>query len=46
MRKVFADTGYWLAISLRNDSWKKIAIQARVKLGDIQIITTDEVLTE
>lgn len=46
MRKVFADTGYWLAISLRNDPWNKFAVHAKEELGHVQIITTDEVLTE
>lgn len=46
MRKVFADTGYWLAISLRNDSWNKVAEYAMKKIGEVQLITTDEVLTE
>ena len=46
MRAVFADTLYWLAIALPKDQWKAPALEAQRKLGDVIIVTTDEVLTE
>jgi predicted nucleic acid-binding protein len=46
MKKVFVDTLYWLAIVLPNDPWKEAANRARASLGNILMITTDEVLSE
>lgn len=46
MKKVFIDTLYWIAIVNPNDSWEKAAKQAKDTLGDVLMITTDEVLTE
>ena len=46
MKSVFADSLYWIAITNPNDQYKIAARQARQKLEDIIIVTTDEVLTE
>lgn len=46
MRKVFADTLYWIAISSRQDQWHQPAVSAMNALGDVILVTTDEVLTE
>ena len=46
MRVVFADTLYWLAIARPQDQWKTPALEAKRKLGDVIIVTTDEVLSE
>ena len=44
MRRVFADTLYWLAIFLPGDAWATAARSADV--SDALMITTQEVLTE
>lgn len=46
MKAVFADSNYWIAIVNTNDQWSEAAKSARSLLGDIFIVTTDEVLTE
>ena len=46
MKTVFADSHYWIAIVNPNDSWAKAAKAARASLGEVFIVTTDEVLTE
>ena len=46
MRKVFADTLYWVAFTLPNDHWREPSLNAFLKLGDVHLITTDEVLSE
>ena len=46
MRQVFADTLYWIAIAHPKDQWKAPALEAKRKLGDVIIVTTDEVLSE
>jgi len=46
MKAVFADSNYWIAIVNTNDQWSEAAKAARSLLGDIFIVTTDEVLTE
>ena len=46
MITVFADTIYWVATARPNDQWKEPAQQARKALGNIRLLTTDEVLTE
>lgn len=46
MKSVFADAQYWIAIVRPNDQWKKSATSARKALGDVILVTTDEVLTE
>ena len=46
MKTVFADSHYWIAMVNPNDSWAKIAKAAKASLGEVFIVTTDEVLTE
>ena len=46
MKKVFADSHYWIAIVNPRDQWAAAAKAARASLGDALIVTTDEVLTE
>lgn len=44
MRRVFADTLYWLAIFLPGDAWADVARSADV--SEALLITTEEVLAE
>ncbi|MBW2343334.1 MAG: PIN domain-containing protein, partial [Deltaproteobacteria bacterium] len=46
MKKVFADSHYWIALAKPRDQWEKAAKAARELLGEALIVTTDEVLTE
>lgn len=46
MRLVFADTLYWGAVLHPLDQYRTQVIRAREALGDIGLVTTDEVLTE
>ena len=46
MKKVFADTQYWIAIVKPGDSLAAAAKAARSLLSEVFIVTTDEVLTE
>ena len=46
MKKVFVDTLYWLAIARPRDPWQTSAKKARAAIGDVFMVTTDEVLTE
>jgi predicted nucleic acid-binding protein len=46
MRRVFADTFYWIAISNPADQWHAKVRQTVETLGDFHIVTTDEVLVE
>ena len=46
MRLVFADTLYWGAMLRPLDQYRSKAIQARKALGEVRLVTTDEVLTE
>jgi predicted nucleic acid-binding protein len=46
MRKIFVDTLYWLAIIIPNDSWQAAANKARSLLGNVIMVTSDEVLSE
>jgi predicted nucleic acid-binding protein len=46
MRKVFADTLYWIAIVRPGDPYAPFAKRARQAIGDCVIVTTDEVLCE
>ena len=46
MRKVFVDTVYWIAIANPKDQWNDEAKNAREQLGDVRLVTTEEVLTE
>ena len=47
MKKVFADSSYWIAVVKPKDQWSGAADQARKSLGSGAIlVTTDEVLIE
>ncbi len=46
MRKVFADSVYWIALINPADQWFEKAQSVGGDLGNFQIITTVEVLTE
>jgi predicted nucleic acid-binding protein len=46
MKKVFVDTLYWLAIILPNDQWQLPAKMAKSLLGNVLMVSTDEVLSE
>ena len=46
MRLVFADTLYWGAALHPHDQYRAQAIRVRRTLGEIRLVTTDEVLTE
>jgi predicted nucleic acid-binding protein len=46
MRRVFADTLYWVAITHRKDQWHHAAVRVSRQLTGCHLITTDEVLTE
>ena len=46
MRQVFADTLCWGAIIHPNDQYRLRAILASKTLANVQLVTTDEVLTE
>jgi uncharacterized protein len=44
LRRIFADTLYWIAIFLPNDAWSNTA--KSVDLNDTRLVTTEEVLSE
>ncbi len=46
MRPVFVDTLYWGAILHPLDQYRAEAIRAREAIGDVRLVTTDEVLAE
>ena len=46
MKTVFADTAYWVAMARPRDQWRAAARSALRQLGQVRIVTTDEVLTE
>lgn len=46
MKKVFVDTLYWLAIVRPRDPWQTSAKKARSSVGNVFMVSTDEVLTE
>jgi len=46
MKKVFADTVYWVAIIKPNDPYRRAAEQAGQAVRPCIIVTTDEVLSE
>ncbi len=46
MKKVFADTHYWVAITRPKDQWQLAAVEARNSLRNVVLVTTDEVLSE
>jgi uncharacterized protein len=46
MKQVFADTFYWVALINPGDDWYVQVLNVSHSLGQVQIVTTDEVLTE
>jgi predicted nucleic acid-binding protein len=46
MRKVFADTLFWIAATKPRDEWHGAAMNAKKKLAEAIIVTTDDVLVE
>ena len=46
MRTVFADTGYWIAMSNPRDQWYENAKSATARLGSVRIVTSQMVLVE
>ena len=46
MKLVFADTLYWGATLNPHDQYRGKAIRARNALGEVRLVTTDEILTE
>ena len=46
MKAVFADSLYWIAIVKPGDPWAGAATGAKTQIGQVRIVTTDEVLTE
>ena len=46
MSAVFADASYFIALFRPRDQWKDTAQEARRLLGDVELVTTDEILTE
>ena len=46
MRLVFADTLYWGAALHPHDQYRTQVIRTREALGEVRLVTTDEVLTE
>ncbi|MCX5647358.1 MAG: PIN domain-containing protein [Phycisphaerae bacterium] len=46
MKKVFADSNYWIAVVKPKDQWSETADRARKNVGDAILVTTDEVLIE
>ncbi|MEC4804209.1 MAG: hypothetical protein SAJ12_04085 [Jaaginema sp. PMC 1079.18] len=46
MRLIFADTFYWIALINQKDDWHERVILFTSTLDQVEIVTTDEVLTE
>jgi predicted nucleic acid-binding protein len=47
MRRLFADTSYWIALFNPQDEWSKGAVRATQSLGEeVHLVTTQDVLTE
>jgi predicted nucleic acid-binding protein len=46
VRRVFADTLYWIALMNPRDQWRDRALAASQSLRDACLVTTEEVLTE
>jgi predicted nucleic acid-binding protein len=44
--KVFADTFYWIAITLPSDAWGDRVVEVCEALGTTRYVTTDEILVE
>ena len=46
MKVTFADTGYWMAVFSPGDDLHAEALKAKERLGNVILVTTDEVLVE
>jgi predicted nucleic acid-binding protein len=46
MRRIFADTLYWVAMTHRKDQWHQAAVTIGRRILGCQLVTTDEVFTE
>jgi predicted nucleic acid-binding protein len=46
MKRVFADTQYWLALIDPRDQWHGRAAEVSAALGPVSLTTTDDVLAE
>lgn len=46
MRRVFADTNYWVALVIPGDQWRARASAVSDSLGQALLVTTEEVLSE
>jgi uncharacterized protein len=46
VKRVFADTLYWVAITNPRDPWRAASRQARAGLRDVTLVTTGDVLAE
>ena len=46
MRKVFADSGYWVALLNPRDALHTVAITVSARLRDTSLVTSEMVLTE
>lgn len=46
MKRIFADTFYWIALINQKDDWHERVIFFTSTFDQVEIITTDEVLTE
>lgn len=46
MKKVFADSNYWIALINPKDQWREQVVEVSRSLGSALLVTTDEVLVE
>lgn len=46
MKVVFVDASYWIATINPKDQWHNAAVKAREALGNVSLVTTEEVLME
>lgn len=46
MRRVFADAFYWVALAHNKDQWHPRAVTVSQTLRGVEIVTTEEVLSE
>jgi len=46
MRRVFADSLYWIALSHQRNQWHAAALKASRALQSVEIVTTQEMLSE
>ena len=46
MSVVFVDASYFIAQFRPADPWEESAREARRRLGDVELVTTDEILIE